>query len=126
MSDSIKMSGTDEATSAEDMVADTSKNAPEKEKTFGIEEVSQRWKCPISSVERSIKNGLPMYKNSNDRWRIKESDLLVWEEQVEKRKLEKETEAKKIKRNNLIVYIVGGIIIGILGIVVLMTFTNVE
>lgn len=101
-----------------------SKDASAKEKTFGLDDIARRWKCPVSSVENQVKFGFPMYKNSNDRWRIKESDLVAWEKKEEEKKAAKEIEAKRIKRNNMIAYIVGGFFVAVFGFMALLIFTN--
>lgn len=98
--------------------------ALKKEKTFGVQEIAQRWACPVSSVENQIAFGFPMYKNSKGRWRIKESDLVAWEKQEEEKKIAKEIETKRIKRNNMIAYIVGGFFVAIFGMIALLLFTN--
>lgn len=102
----------------------TEEEDTQPEKTYSVEEVAKRWECSQAFLKREIEIGLPMYRNQNGRLRIKESDLLDWEAKIEEHDAEKIKEQKRIKRNNRIAYIIGGILVAIFGIYALMTFSN--
>lgn len=112
----LEIKEVDEAAEGEDSGA---------EKTYSLEDVARRWECSQAYIKREYDIGFPMYKNKKGKWRVKESDLLAWEEKIEEAKEQKEREQKKIKRGNMAAYIIGGIVVAIFGVIVLIMFTNI-